>query len=153
MECIICKDSGSEPLQDNIYCTCKYKFHSSCWIDYVNSKNNTTCLLCRKDISTNSIQRSQPTILTPLILATAPPYTIEDNTSDQQITYQEFVDIIHNTSHNTSQNTNINIQSITEPQIQSPKSLSTSQKVIKVIIGLSILAIIAIIFSIIMKLF
>ena len=148
MECIICKDSGSEPLQDNIYCTCKYKFHSSCWIDYVNSKNNTTCLLCRKDISTNSIQRPLPTILTPLILATAPPYTIQYSTSEQQITYQEFVDIIHNTSHNT----NINIQPTTEPQIQLSQNISTSQKLIKVIIGISILAIIAIIFSIIIKL-
>lgn len=49
MECIICQDIGAEPLQDNTSCTCKYKVHNSCWIDYVNSKTNVTCLLCRKE--------------------------------------------------------------------------------------------------------
>ena len=49
MECIICQDDNSEPLQDNTLCDCKYKVHPSCWIDYVHSKNTVTCLLCRKE--------------------------------------------------------------------------------------------------------
>ena len=49
MECIICQDANSEPLQDNTSCTCKYKVHASCWIDYVHSKTIVTCLMCRKD--------------------------------------------------------------------------------------------------------
>lgn len=37
MECIICKGVGVEPLSDNTNCSCKYKRHNSCWIDYVHS--------------------------------------------------------------------------------------------------------------------
>ena len=76
MECIICQDDKSEPLHDNIFCTCKYKIHTSCWIDYVHSKTTVTCLMCRKerveakkeDISSLSSiiqeQRSQDTVNT-----------------------------------------------------------------------------------------
>ena len=49
MECIICYDTGPEPLQDNIWCTCKYKIHNSCWIDYVHSKTKVTCLICHQE--------------------------------------------------------------------------------------------------------
>jgi hypothetical protein len=49
MECIICQDTTSEPLQDNTLCDCKYKIHASCWIDYVHSKTTVTCLLCRSE--------------------------------------------------------------------------------------------------------
>lgn len=49
MECIICQDDTSEPLQDNTLCDCKYKIHASCWIDYVHSKTTVTCLMCRKE--------------------------------------------------------------------------------------------------------
>jgi hypothetical protein len=51
MECLICKDSGEEPLQDNISCPCKYKRHTSCWIDYVHSRSKISCPLCRTDLS------------------------------------------------------------------------------------------------------
>jgi hypothetical protein len=51
MECLICKDSGEEPLQDNISCPCKYKRHTSCWIDYVHSRSKISCPLCRIDLS------------------------------------------------------------------------------------------------------
>ena len=139
MECIICKDSGSEPIQDNTHCKCKYKYHSSCWIDYIHSKNKVTCPLCRIDISIKA------TLHTPLIQATAPPYAIQNTSSEQQITYQEFVVIVeqYNTSHTS------NIQPV---QIESPRHLSISQKVIKVIVGISILVIIATVFVIIVKL-
>ena len=48
MECIICQDTGIEPLQDNEECACKYKIHNSCWLDYIRHVNNITCLMCRK---------------------------------------------------------------------------------------------------------
>jgi len=48
MECIICQDAGTEPLQDNEECACKYKIHNSCWLDYIRHVNNVTCLICRK---------------------------------------------------------------------------------------------------------
>ena len=51
MECLICKDSGEEPLQDNTACPCKYKRHNSCWIDYIHSRSKTSCPLCRTDLS------------------------------------------------------------------------------------------------------
>ena len=49
MECIICQDDNSEPLHDNNACTCKYKVHNSCWIEYVHSKSKAACLICRKE--------------------------------------------------------------------------------------------------------
>ena len=51
MECLICKDSGQEPLQENTSCPCKYNRHTSCWIDYVHSKSKIRCPLCRTDLS------------------------------------------------------------------------------------------------------
>ena len=51
MECLICKDSGQEPLQENTSCPCKYKRHNSCWIDYIHSRPKTSCPLCRTDLS------------------------------------------------------------------------------------------------------
>lgn len=50
MECIICKGSGAEPLYDNTICTCKYKRHNSCWVEYVHSTTKVKCLLCRKEL-------------------------------------------------------------------------------------------------------
>jgi len=50
MECLICKDTGTEPLQDITNCTCKYQCHNSCWIDYVNSQHNLKCAMCRRVI-------------------------------------------------------------------------------------------------------
>ena len=81
MECIICQDIGAEPLQDNTSCTCKYKVHNSCWIDYVNSKTNVTCLLCRKErVESKNEISSSPTIILPL------PTIIEEQ---EQIQEQE----------------------------------------------------------------
>lgn len=50
MECIICKERGREPLIDNTKCSCKYKIHISCWIDYVHSTQKVKCILCRQEI-------------------------------------------------------------------------------------------------------
>lgn len=58
MECIICYDNGTEQLQDNTYCACKYKIHNSCWTKYVSSSKNATitCPICRVDIISQPIQ-------------------------------------------------------------------------------------------------
>jgi hypothetical protein len=150
MDCIICQDSGSEKLQENTACSCKYKCHQSCWIDYVNSKTPTTCPLCRKVISVKPIvqpQQNQPT---------APPYTPQERIPTQeigqQISYQEFVDIIH--QYNSAQNTVIqvrpNTQQVTQvtQQVTQATQQPVSQKVVKGVVGLCILAAIITIFSV-----
>jgi hypothetical protein len=65
MECIICRETGPEPLLDNSICECKYKVHSSCWIDYVHTTTTVKCLLCRKEI-----QRQPPPLPTIQVLST-----------------------------------------------------------------------------------
>jgi hypothetical protein len=157
MECIICQDIGSEPLQENTSCSCKYKCHSSCWIDYVHSKTKINCPLCRKDLT---IKSQKPTNLTPLIqpsvpiIPTAPPYAPPPHRTQstfQQISYQEFIDIIQ--QDNSTQNTVIEVRPSIQPQPQpNPKDLPTSQKIAKVVIGLSILALIITLVVVFMKL-
>lgn len=146
MNCIICQDSGIEPLQDNTRCKCKYKCHTSCWIDYVHSKNKITCPLCRKDITFNSVPKSVSNqvqrVQSPIIQATA-PYTSEQQ--GQQISYQEFVDIIY--QYNSAQNTIIQVRPITQ-QVTQVTPQTVCQKVVKVIIGLCILAVIITLFSV-----
>ncbi len=145
MECIICQDKGSEPLQDNALCSCKYKTHNSCWIDYVHSKDKITCPLCRRDISVKPLV----TVHTPLIQPSAPqisppiitPYIPSQG---QQISYQEFVEII--SQHTTPQNTVINI-----PSSQTMIQQHNTRKLTKIIVGISIIFVILIIFIIIIK--
>jgi len=119
MDCIICQDTGSEPVQDNISCKCKYKLHSSCWIDYVHSRKKVICPLCRTDLS---IKTNQPsTAKTPFIQSvpvqmpyTPSLHTIQEETG-HQISYQEFVNNVHNNIR--VENTYINRQ----PSNQSKK--------------------------------
>lgn len=132
MDCIICQDSGSEPLQDNINCKCKYKRHSSCWVEYVHSRDKTICPLCRKDLSAKStpkIEYHQST-----------PYTsqlYED--SSQQITYQEFVDTIQ--QHNSLNQPRI-------PLTSTPPKQSKTEKVVKIVICLGIVIAIIVLIAI-----
>ena len=95
MECIICKDNNSEPIHENIHCSCKYQYHTSCWIDYINSKVHISCPLCRKDLT---IKTSHKISL---------PYSLNTDL-EQQISYQEFVDRIQ--EYNLNQNNTINMQ-------------------------------------------
>ena len=158
MECIICQDTGSESLQENTSCSCKYKCHSSCWVDYVHSKTTITCPLCRKDLTIKPLKllATNQTPLIQLPVPTAPPYApslqrIEP--SSQQISYQEFVDIIQ--QYNSTQNTIIEVRPSIQPQPQPQiqlKDLPTSHKIAKVVIGLSILAAIITIAIVLMKL-
>ena len=150
MECIICQDKGSEPLQDNTLCSCKYKTHNSCWIDYVHSKDKITCPLCRRDISvkpvatvhTPLIQHSAPQISPPIIMPYIP-------SQGQQISYQEFVEIIR--QHTTPQNTVINIPSSQTTLQQHIIQQPNTRKLTKIIVGISIIFVILIIFIIIIK--
>jgi hypothetical protein len=152
MECIICQDKGSEPLQENTFCSCKYKTHNSCWIDYVHSKDKVTCPLCRKDISFKPA-----TIHTPLIQPPAPQISLINTPqidvipyipSGSQLTYQEFVEIIRH--HTALSNTVITIPTA----IQQPISQqSNSQKMMKIIIGLALVFVIIILFILILKVF
>jgi hypothetical protein len=151
MSCIICQDTCSEPLQDNTHCSCKYKIHNSCLNDYVNSTDKVKCLLCRKEIlikpvietiHTPLIQPAIETIQTPIIQPSAPPYASPES-QGQQITYQEFVEII-------SQYETSNI--ITIQPTQQVNSQPNSKKIIKIIIGLGLLFVILLIFVLLIKL-
>lgn len=148
MECIICQDKGSEPLQENTFCTCKYKTHNSCWVDYVHSKDKVTCPLCRKDLSFKPA-----TIHTPLIRPSAPPPSSAPYipSQEQQITYQEFVEIIR---QHQSRNTVITIPTAVQQtqQIQQTQQ-PNSKKMIKVLIGLALVFAILILFILILKVF
>lgn len=138
MDCIICQDSGTEPLQDNTNCPCKYKRHPSCWIDYVHSKNNVICPLCRKDLTVKPTPK--PTQSRP---QAAPPYspqlyTVPEETG-QQISYHEFVDIVGR-SNSYQQDTTIEVRSATSARQQvTPQPISTSQKLFKIVVCLGIL--------------
>ncbi len=152
MECIICQDTGSEPLHENTSCKCKYKRHISCWIDYVHSRDKVICPLCRVDLSSKPVPKtktsmSSPTITTPLRLSHQTPYTPQLITipeeQGRQITYQEFVDTVN-------QNTIIQVRPSVQPvaQPENPKDLPLGKKIAKVIIGLGIITIIVLIFVI-----
>ena len=123
MECIICQDSGAEPLQDNTACSCKYKRHTSCWIDYVHSSTNLKCLMCRKDLSVKQTPKTKSSLTTPLRQATSIPYSpqlspVEE--TGQQITYQEFVDIVAQ-SNSYEQETVVEVRpSVSRSQEQTP---------------------------------
>jgi hypothetical protein len=83
MECLICLNAGPEPLQENTACSCRYKRHISCWIDYVHSQPTLKCPTCRKNLAaaTRPYTACTATAVTPLIQArpqpSAPPYIPE----------------------------------------------------------------------------
>lgn len=141
MDCIICQDSGTEKLQENTSCPCKYKCHPSCWVDYVHSKTKITCPLCRKDITIKSPPKP-----------TAPPYAPPSPQEiGQQISYQEFVDIIR--QYNSEQHTIIEIR----PQVQTQQpqqpvvAQTTSHKIFKIIIGLGFVVIMIVVLSVYLR--
>jgi hypothetical protein len=126
MECIICQDTGEEPLQDNSACPCKYKRHASCWIDYVHSKTKLICPMCRKDLTAKpKVVAPKPTPYTPLVR------TVPESTG-RIITYQEFVDTIH-------QNTVIQVAPSAPPTAQKPQQVLTVEKICKLVILFGIL--------------
>jgi len=127
MECIICKDKGSEPLQENRNCSCKYMYHSSCWIDYAHSKKNKiTCPLCRIDLTVKKPSRNNPNTHT-IQEWTESPYYSNTHSNSQQvgqpITYDEFVENINSYQQTTTINT-------TQSQSDSPPSNTSSTRTI-----------------------
>jgi hypothetical protein len=164
MNCIICQDLGSEPLQDITSCTCKYKCHNSCWIDYVHSTTKVKCLLCRKDLSIKKTPKTNSALRTEHI--TISPYSSNLNTipeeSDTQITYQEFVNILsqNNSYQNTiitERETSLGQQSLRQQmytqqvlqlqrqQSERVPSMTLKQKFLKVVLCLGVIIIIAVI--------
>ncbi len=144
MECIICQDTGSEPVQDNTTCSCKYKRHTSCWIDYVHSRDKIICPLCRKDLTVKKTPKTKSSVNTPL-RASAPvattPYAPQLRTipedSGRQITYQEFIDTIeqYNSTH-----TAIEVRPSIQPVAPPPKQQTKGEKIAKLVVILGILA-------------
>lgn len=144
MECIICQDTGLEPVQDNTTCSCKYKCHPSCWVDYVHSREKVICPLCRKDLTVKKTPKTKSSMNTPL-RASAPaitmPYAPQLRTipedSGRQITYQEFVDTINN--HMATQNTVIEVHQ--PPQrVANPQRIQTKgEKIAKLVVILGII--------------
>jgi hypothetical protein len=154
MNCIICQDSGSEPLQDNTLCSCKYKRHSSCWIDYVHSTPHIKCLICRKDLSVKPVPKTKSSLTTPLRqhFVTAPYTSQPPSDSWRQITYQEFVDTIN---QNTTYQQNAIIDVVITPPVHQqhqvqPTVISKSQKILKIALCLGILIAIVVILVIIL---
>jgi hypothetical protein len=147
MECIICQDTGSEPVQDNTTCSCKYKRHTSCWIDYVHSREKVICPLCRKDLAAKKTPKTKSSVNTPLrqTALTAPvittPYTPQLRTipeeSGRQISYQEFVDTINN--YNRTQNTIVEVRPSIQPVEPAPKPQTRGQKIVKLVVILGII--------------
>jgi hypothetical protein len=86
MECIICLTDGSEPLQENQTCPCKYKRHNTCWVDYVHSVAVVKCPMCRHVLS----QPRKPRI--PTVVSTNPIHNQRE--VGETISYQQFVEII-----------------------------------------------------------
>ncbi len=145
MECIICQDTGSEPLQDNTSCTCKYKRHISCWIDYVHSRQKVICPLCRKDLTVKAAPKTKSTLHTPLtqsVPAQPLPYTPQLRTipeeTGRQITYQEFCDIVHQSNQQQQQTVVIQVNSTT--RVSTNNNQDRASKFLKIALLLGILA-------------
>jgi hypothetical protein len=95
MECIICQDTGTEELQDNDICACKYKVHNSCLTDYTRHVSIVTCLMCRKErvapgTTTTIIQ--EPVIQEPIIQE---PIIQEPIIQEPNIVRQDIVIVIN----------------------------------------------------------
>ena len=152
MECIICQDSGTEPLQDNTACSCKYKRHTTCWIDYVHSTTNLKCIMCRKDLSVKPTPKSKSPTIAPVTIPYSPQRTPDEETG-QQITYQEFIDTV--TQSNSYQHTrnievhpSIRIQQQPQQQQQQvvQKPISKFKKCLKIVLCLVIIIVIVVVF-------
>ena len=149
MSCIICQESGPEPLHENYNCSCKYKRHDSCWIDYVHSTTKVKCLLCRKDIvAPPKTNTSMNKTVNPIqVTSQTTPYSQPLLPTGQRITYEEFCEIIH--SHNNSyQNAPLPPQQ-PQQQPQQQEKKKTINTFTKVLLGLCIVAVIVLIIVVI----
>ena len=99
MECLICKDTGNEPLRNSTNCTCKYQCHDSCWIEYVHSQRKLKCPMCRRVL--NSVPKTRSALfssyqrLTNMFDSSALPSAPSSepySSQTRELTYQEFHD-------------------------------------------------------------
>jgi hypothetical protein len=135
--CIICQDSGNELLIKNTFCSCNYKRHNSCWLEYIKSKPINTCVQCRKVL--NNI----PQYLVPHPIE--PPsqyYQVNSN----EISYQQLQEIIRNSSIVQHDNSNIqNNSTIQGPITEDAQRFNKKIKIIKLFTLALILLVISII--------
>lgn len=111
MECLICKDSGNEPLRNSTNCTCKYQCHDSCWIEYVHSQRKLKCPMCRRVL--NSVPKTKSALfssyqrLSNMFDPSAPP-SEPYSSQGRELGYEEFRDVLGftNTHQTTPQNNN-----------------------------------------------
>lgn len=136
MECIICQDTRLEPVIYNTNCSCKYKRHNSCWIDYVHSRKKLICPLCRKELTAKKPRTSirQSVQIAPMPYAPQPDTIPEE--SGRQITYQEFIDTIQQYN---STDTVIEVRPSIQPVDMPPNQLPIYKMVIVQIIILGII--------------
>ena len=139
MDCIICQDRGVEPLKDNTSCNCKFKYHSSCWIDYVHSTIKTKCPICRSEfikIKKNiesTVDNRQIPIMPYTVQPSAPP-----NNDGVHVSYQEFQDIITQSTNSYQPATRISEQA---KQDTNNLKLSKSFKILLCSIFLTIIVV------------
>jgi hypothetical protein len=143
MNCIICQDIGSEPLKDNSVCSCKFKYHSSCWIDYVHSGTKTKCPVCRSEFK-NIIKNKQSTKTSKE--SNTMPYTIQPSAPPPpsvgiHISYQEFHDTVVQSTNSYQQSNRISEQT---SQNNNDLKLSKSFKLLLCSLILTIIVVVVI---------
>ena len=115
--------------------------------------------MCRKDLSVKSTPKTKSSLATPLRQSSSrqqltTPYSSQLRTqveeTGQPITYQEFIDIVAQ-SNSRQPNTVIEVRPSTQQQQPvTPKPISKSQKLLKIVLCLGILAAIAVVLIIIL---
>lgn len=142
MECIICQDSGVEPLHDNTSCKCKYKRHVSCWIDYVHSNTILKCPLCRKEIASSKKNNQQySTPYTPRL------YPIQEEPYYQNsYQYQREEDLIQ--PRQQEQRNSSNLYSHTQAQPNTLQNMTCKEKIVKIVILFGVITVIIILLTV-----
>ncbi len=134
MNCIICQDIGLEPLKENKSCKCKYKYHSSCWIDYVHSNVKIKCPMCRTELTKKGTKTSlKKSTLKHENMPYRPEPSAPLGTSDNIEThYQEFQETVTRSINNTQQNrvTSSSEQTLLESQNNNSLKLSKFVKLL-----------------------
>ena len=110
--------------------------------------------MCRKDLSVKPTPKSESSLTTPLRQTTTIPYSPQrtpDEETGQQITYQEFMDIVAQ-SNSYQQNTVIEVRHTVpvQQQSQQQKPISTGQKLLKIALCLGIIIAIVVVVVIIL---
>ena len=110
--------------------------------------------MCRKDLSVKQTPKTKSSLTTPLRQTTTIPYSPQRTSpveeTGQQITYQEFLDIVAQSS-SYQRDTVIEVRpTVVQQQQQQQKPISKSQKLLKIVLCLGILAAIAVVLIIVL---